>query len=330
MNTDVEDLLRSGMEQFTTEVRAPAGLAEAAGRRQRQRRRRVVARTAVACGTVAVTAAAVALVVVTGGSRAPAPGTALSPAQARTVAYVTRRVEAALASENLVFVARSDNETTGNYVTWAYGPRSRWEAFTSSSCGHVLANGNCTNRGGSEPVWAQGTALVGGRLVGAYVTYFDHRYSLSPRVPQLRPWQASACSTNAALSLAAPIIPTVHWSSYIHATLACGAASVTGHVRVDGVETTEITGKPDTVKLSAGYTKVVKAKFATVRWTLYVSPATYLPVRMVGSTQTYGDGSSYTSSFVTNVQWLPATPANVAKALVTIPPGFHRYFGLDQ
>ena len=30
---------------------------------------------------------------------------------------------------------------------------------------------------------AQGTALVGGKLVGAYVTYFDHKYSLSPLRP---------------------------------------------------------------------------------------------------------------------------------------------------
>ena len=27
---------------------------------------------------------------------------------------------------------------------------------------------------------------------------------------------------------------------------------------------------------------------------------------------------------MTNVQWLQPTPANMARALVTIPPGFHR------
>jgi hypothetical protein len=305
MNTDVEELLRDGMERLTADVRAPAGLASEAGRLHRRRR---AARTAVACGTAAVTAAAVALAVVTSGAHRAPSGTALSPAQARTVAYVTRRVENALATESLVFVGRSDTKVMGDYVTWAYGPRNRWEAFTGSS----------------EPYWSQGTAVVGGKLVGAYVTYFDHRYSLWPLGSQ----PVSACSTNAALSMAAPIIPTTHWTSYIDATLACGSATVTGHVKIDGVETTKITGKPVTVKLSAGYAKAVKAKFATARWTLYVSPTTYLPVRMVGSTQTYGgSGGSYTSSFVTNVQWLPATPANVAQALVTIPPGFHRFFG---
>jgi hypothetical protein len=268
----------------------------------------------VACGAAAAIAAGVAF-----GTAGSGSGTA----QARTVAYVTARVENALATQNLVFVGRSDNKM-GDYVTWAYGPRNRWESFSGSSCGHVLANGSCTHHGGSEPVWAQGTALVGGKLVSAYVTYFDHRYSLAPVSSQ----PTSACSTSAALSVAAPVIPTTHWSSYIDATLACGAATVTGHVKINGVETTKITGKPVTVKLAPGYAKVVHAKFATARWTLYVDSTSYLPVRMAGSTQTYGGSAGrYTSSGVTNVQWLPATPANAAKALVTIPPGFHQFTG---
>jgi hypothetical protein len=316
MNTDVEDLLRDGMERFTTKVHAPVGLVGRAGRLHRQRRRRLVARATVACGAAAAIAAGMTFAAAGGNAGRGA-------AQARTVAYVTSRVEKALATQNLVFVGRSYSKT-GDYVTWAYGPRNRWEAFSGSACGHVLANGACTNHGGSKPVWAQGTALVGGKLVYAYVTYFDRRYSLS----QLRPPQASGCSTTSALSMSAPVIPTTHWTSYIDATLACGAATVTGHVTINGVETTKITGKPVTVKLSAGYAKVVHAKFATARWTLYVDSATYLPVRMAGSTKTYGGSAGrFTSSGVTNVQWLPATSANAAKALVTIPPGFHRFYG---
>jgi hypothetical protein len=296
MNTDVEELLRDGMERFTAQVHAPAGLAGGAGRLRRQHRRRLAARTVVACGAAAAIVAGVT-VAATAGSGA---------AQAQTVAYVTKRVENALATEKLVFAGRSDGKM-GNYVTWAYGPRSRWEEFA-----------------GSRPYWAQGTALVGGKLVGAYVTYFDRRYSLSP----LGAPEASACSTTDALSMGAPVIPTTHWTAFIDATLACGAASVTGHVWIDGMETTKITGKPVTVKLSAGYSKVVRQKFATARWTLYVNPATYLPVRMYGSTETFGgSAASATSSFVTNVRWLPATRANIARALVTIPPGYQRFYG---
>jgi hypothetical protein len=318
MNGNVEELLRDGMERFTADVRAPAELASEAGRLHRRHRRRV--RTAVAGGTAAVAAVTAAAVALAFGPGAAARQ-AGSPAQARTVAYVTKRVENALASENLVYVGRSDSKITGDYVTWAYGPRSRWEAYSNG--GEAITPSGV--RPWKGPYWVQGTALVGGKLVGAYVTYFDHRYSLWP----LKPQPGSVCSKNAAFGMAAPIIPTTHWSSYIGATLACGAATVTGHVKIDGVETTEITGKPDTVKLSAGYSKVVNEKFATARWTLYVDPVTYLPVRMVGSTETFGGSAgSTTSTFVTNVQWLQPTRANVAQTLVTIPPGFHRFYGL--
>jgi hypothetical protein len=304
MNTDVEDLLRDGMERFTEEVRAPAGLAGGAGRLHRQHRRRLAARATVACGAAAAIAA--------GATFAASGGSAGSgAAQARTVAYVTKHVENALASENLVFVGRSDGNFWGTAITWAYGNRNRFETFTNSG----------------RPYWASGTALVDGKLTYTYVTYFDHRYSLSP----LASPPASACSTNVALSMGGPMIPTTaaDLSAFIDATLACAAATVNGHVKIDGVETTEIIGKPVTVKLSAGYAKTVHEKRATARWRMYVNPTTYLPVRMYGSTEAFGGkGGSTLSSSVTNVRWLPATPANTAKALVTIPPGFHRFYGL--
>jgi hypothetical protein len=322
MKTDAEELLRDGMERFTAGVRAPGGLA---GTVAAMRRRRRATRTAVACGTAAVTAAAVALVVVSGGTA----GSGVSPAQAREMAYVTKRVENALASENLVFYGQSSSKTWGNTVTWAYGSRNRFEEYWPTADyrdrvvnGQHLWDFPPQDRG--LPYLAQGTALVGGKLVGAYVTYFDRRYSLSPLGSQ----PTSACSTNAALSMGAPIIPTTRWSAFINATLACGAASVTGHVVINGVETTEITGKPITVRLSPGYAKTVHEKWATARWTLYVDPTTYLPVRMDGSTESFGGSAGdQTSSAVTNVRWLPATPANKAQALVTIPPGFRQYTG---
>jgi hypothetical protein len=130
------------------------------------------------------------------------------------------------------------------------------------------------------------------------------------------------CPTTAALEMGGPPLPTNHWSAFINATLACGAATVTGHVRIDGVDTTKITGSV-TVRLSAGYAKVVREKWARARWTLYVDPRTYLPVRMYGSTETFGGPAGSTRfASVTDVQWLRPTAANIAKTLVTIPPGF--------
>jgi hypothetical protein len=286
----------------------PAGTRRGRGRRHLARlagdhRRRVAVTAAVTAvaAVAAVTAVAVALVAA-GGTAAR---TGSSPASTRTMAYVTRHVENALASENLVFVGRSYSNIWGSGVTWAHGSRDRFD--DSSDSGLFLA---------------RGTALVGGKLVDAYVTYPDRKYSLSPVTSQ----SASACSASAAVGMGVPVIPTTHWTAFVNSTLACGAASVTGHVLINGVETTKITGKPVTVRLSspkdAGFGIY---KWATARWILYVNPGTYLPVRIYGSTEEFGGTSGpFTSSFVTNVQWLPATRANIAKTLLTIPPGFHR------
>ncbi len=286
--------------------------------RARRVRRAVAVRAAVACGTAAAVAAAV--LAATGGTGGA------GGAGARAVAYVTRRVQQALANENLVYVGRSDSSTWGNNVTWAYGSRSRWELFwpTADHRDRVV-NG--------QRLWdfppqlrgqlfsAEGTALVGGKLVSAYVTYDDREYSLSGLAP--RP--ASACSATDALSMGGLPAVSIHWSAFIGATLACGAATVTGHVRIDGEETTKITGKPVTVKMPAGQARAAGAKWATARWTLYVNPTTYLPVRMYGSTETFGGPArTWMSSSVTDVQWLPPTAANIANTLVTIPPGFRR------
>jgi hypothetical protein len=308
---------REFLDQVHMERPVTALVARAHARRRRQ----------VVSGGVAVSAAAaLALVLVTGGQpvlgRTPgsAPGSA---AQAHTVAYVVKRVETALTNTQMVFRGFTHGPD-GPSVAWAYGQRNRWVELTGTQCGHPLPNGDCTHRGGSEPYLSDGTALVHGKLTSAYVTYFDRRYSLS------KIWTppTSACSARAALEMDSPVIPTAHWSSFIHTTLACGAASVTGHVRVDGVETTRITGKPVTDKLSPGYARYSHERWDRVTWTVYVNPSTYLPVRIYAASHMFGGPmAAYTSWLVTDVRWLPPTRANIAKATVTIPRGFHRWRG---
>ena len=145
MNADVEELLREGMERFTTGVRAPVGLAGAA---VRLRRRRRAARAAVACGAVAVIA--VAAIAVTGVA-VGAPGRpGGGPARARTAAYVISRVETALATERLVL--RGHTTSGGGWApatAWVYGARTRFVEFTGRGCGHAAPGGSCTHHGGS-------------------------------------------------------------------------------------------------------------------------------------------------------------------------------------
>ena len=290
--------------------------------RARARQRRQVLTGGAAVSAVAAIAVLLATAGQPGSSQAP-PVASGSTSGAQTTAYVVKRVETALASTRMVF--RGTSNSMGQLsVTWAYGKRSRFVEFTGKECGHALTSGGCTHRGGSERYLANGTTFVHGKLTGVYVTYFNRRYSLS-RVWTPRPTRARRGRNGGGR----PGVATAHWSAFIHATLACGAARVTGHVLINGVETTKISGKPVTVKLSPGYAKVIHEKWARSYWTLYVDPTTYLPVRMSGSARMFGGPmASYTSSSVTDVRWLKPTRANIAKATITIPPGFHRWWGL--
>ena len=56
-----------------------------------------------------------------------------------------------------------------------------------------------------------------------------------------------------------------------------------------------------------------------------MNPTTYLPVRIVSATSTFGGPRASTrNAAVTDVRWLRPTAGNTARATVTIPPGFHR------
>ena len=320
MNTGFEELVRDSMERFTEDLRVPADLAGKA-HGAHQRRRRFAGTAVVALGTAAVTTAAVIAAAVprTGGVT-----------NAQTTAYVIKRVQNALAAENFVIQGQATSTMTvsihgrrvtsdnGPTMSWSYGDRSRFVEFTGNDCRHALSDGSCTHRGGSQLYLANGTALIGGKLTGAHVTYFDHKYSLYP-VGQTG---VKACSRTAQLGLGAPSVTMPNWPAFIKAMLGCGEATVTGHARIGGVETTVISGSID-VPLPKGYARTVRETRDRVRYTLYVDSTTYLPVRAYGSDETYGGaGGPTTSVSVTNVQWLPPTTANIAKALVTIPPGY--------
>jgi hypothetical protein len=316
MNTEVEDLLRDGMERFTGDVSAPAGLARAAGALHR---RRVAIRATLASSAATVIAVSAVIVVVA------VAGASSGRTEAQTVAYLTSQIRQAVASENMVYVGRTTG-TFGPSTVWAYGKQSNWaEYWPTADYRDRVVNGQRLwdfppqDRG--KVYSADGTARVGGKLMGAYVVYPDKKYTLSRQLPA----QGSACTTTGDLELGGPAVVGVNWKSFIEQMLACGAASETGRVRVDGVETTKITGKPVTVRLAPAYGRAVRENWVTVRWALYVNPATYLPVRIVGSTKSYGGAAGATiSSAVTNVQWLRPTKANIAKTMVTIPPGFQQ------
>jgi hypothetical protein len=84
------------------------------------------------------------------------------------------------------------------------------------------------------------------------------------------------------------------WPGFIRSQLACGAYTIVGHQVIDGI---------DAIKLAG----------STPGWiTLWVDPATYLPIQVT-------DGAVQ-SEF----QWLPASAANLAQLNVVVPAGFQQ------
>jgi len=302
MNEDVERLVREGLDRLAATTQAPPGLVAKA--RRRCFRQRLAVGSALASGTAAV--AAVAVIAATGAAGVAGPSGNSAAIHARTEAYaVLQHVQRAIAGQrNRVMDGQSVGGTPGirgndYYDTWSYRSAQRFEEFAPAK----------------KPFMAAGTAEIHGRLRFVYVNYYNRTWMNEPLGPS-----SGACTKGSRLSLGGPAPAIQDWPSYLGTLLGCGDASVTGRVWINGVHTIRITGVPVRTRLPKG---MVKATKAGVQFTLYVNPATYLPVRVVSSTTSYGGGARRsTYATTTNIRWLPPTAANVAKTIVTIPRGF--------
>jgi hypothetical protein len=267
------------------------------------RRRRRLVRVTGGLAAAAVVAAVPVLGAVTGSG-----GT--GPVLLQTTAYVVSHIEKAVAGENYVLHAETvvtgagaGSGGGGRAVTWAYRGRRRYEQYRPGS-GQLETD--------------SGTAVIAGKLSGVLVTYQPGTWYRMP----LDAFTAGPVNGCGAHALAAEGGNPPDWPSFIRATLACGAAAVAGHARVNGAETIKVSSN---VTVAAGDGS--RGGRLRVRYTLYVNPATYLPVRMVsGPVLRLHGGQQSPASFssVAGFQWLPPTAANVAKVGVPIPAGFRQ------
>ena len=135
MNTDVEELLREGMERYTADLRAPAGLTYLVARRRRKR----LAVRSLTAGAVALAAGAAALAV------AVVPGVNGAGGTAVDAAYVIKNVSNALSAAEPGTIAQMTVTTSGPALPgvksttttaeeWSNG--SEWRSVTYSSPGH--------------------------------------------------------------------------------------------------------------------------------------------------------------------------------------------------
>ena len=309
MNTDVEDLLREGMERFTADLRAPAGLTHRAARRRRPRlalRLAATAATALTAGAVALAAAGV-------------PG--LRHHGVDTTAYVVQRVSSALSAAGPGQIAQMTVTTTrgapvpgGTTATttaeeWSYG--GQWRSVTNSPSGH--------------PVYDEGfSASSGYTLVNYQKRTWTRLPGTSPALPWLGPlpglglpvaqgFGAHGCQPVIAAVplLFRPGLPGIGFSasslpaaSALRNAISCGTLEVAGRQRVDGIEAIKLTSRPD----------------SPISETIWVTPSTYLPVRVV-TRSAFGQPVLQQTA---DISWLPPTAQNLAELTVPVPAGYRQ------
>jgi hypothetical protein len=274
----------------------PAGEIIARAHRRRVRRRAASGAT----GVLALAAgAAVVLTALPPASHPAAPGPALA------TSYVVHRVEDAFANDGQVMrQTRSldapssggaeffDGRPSYQSVTWGYQGRNSTETFGAH--GQLQAT--------------MGTGIVNGKLRGVQVDYILHQWELIPGVLSGAP--VNACTSTGFLDAIGD--PATNWPALIVRTLACGGYKMVGYADINGAETVKISGWR---AIGTGSTE------STNTVTLYVSPSTYLPVQI---TLSIGGPGLHTTLTAFDIQWLPPTAANRARASVTVPCGYQQ------
>jgi len=297
MSTDVEDLLREGMERFTADLHAPVGLTCQIARR---RRRRFALRAMT--GGVAVLAAGAAALAVIALPRVNGTG---QPAV--DAAYVVRNVSDALTAAEPGTIAQMTVTTSGgpNGTTtaeeWSNG--EQWRSVTYSSSGQPVYDEGYSTKSGytlvSYPTktWARqaGLGLPYAPFSGAPPSVKNGCGRALGAFPVLFRLGLPGTSTSAS-SLPSTV------AEALRTAVSCGTLAVAGHQRVDGTETIKLTSRPDSL----------------ISETIWVDPSSYLPVRVTVRSAAGHSPVQQTADFT----WLPPSTQNQAKLRVPIPAGF--------
>jgi len=286
---------------------APAGLLDPADTTARAGRprasRRQLALRAAAGAAAALTAGAVALVAVI----VPGAGHNSSGRSADDTAYVVKRVYSALSAAGPGTVAQMTVTTRNAAVSggttsaitaeeWSYD--DRWRAVTYSAAGQHL--------------YDEGFSTASAYTVVSYRTRTWARQRRSGGPAKLAPGPRGCEREVAPLPLPQPGLPgtlSAGWqpatvAEALRAAVSCGALAVAGRQRVDAVTAIKLTSRPDSV----------------ISETVWVSPGTYLPVRVIIRPAAGQQGPWQTA----DITWLPPTAQNLARLTVPVPAGFRR------
>ncbi len=138
-------------------------------------------------------------------------------------------------------------------------------------------------------------------LVGRAARSWYYPLSMSaPAAPPVTCQGSSQAIYNGPALMSWTQASSARWTALIREALSCGLFQLDGRQAVDGVDALRLVATPDEVQLQQGAHEV-----------LWVSPRTFLPVRM-----SFGRGAA-----AADFRWLPPTGANLATLLVTVPHG---------
>ena len=300
MRTDLEELLRDGLDRLTAEAELPSGLAARAMRGHRQRRVRV--RASGAAGTALATAAVAVIAVSavgepTGLGKGPV-GAGGHHMRYQTLAYVTNRIEQALAGTKAQIMVFSRHGTGAAFSggsaplirSWSYGNVTKTRKDAGGVATSLLTVGN-----------GKSTSIL-------FVNYTAKTWSRETHrsVRTLRPIRAFTYAKNVCVGPAddEPGYDSGLWPQFVSSSLACGGFRIAGRATVSGVTEFKIVGTA----------RDLDAKF--VPQVMWVSAKTYLPVRIV-----YPWGYD-------QISWLRPTAANKGLLQLQVPPGFRHVAGV--
>jgi hypothetical protein len=245
-----------------------------------------------------------------------------------------------------ITVTRTVELTTGKTVTttakeWSYG--DQWRSVTNSPSGKPLydegfsASSVYTLVSFQTRTWARQRGLgrpnapVSDALgLGFSPAPLSSPIGLgSPVVPAPSPAGASLAYGNVVLPRSCgPVVAALPWlflpglpgygfsasslpaARALRNAISCGALTVAGRQRVDGIDTIKLTSRPH----------------SPIAETVWVTLHTYLPVRVI--VRSNGGrpvaGVSAVRQQTADITWLPPTAQNRANLTVSIPPGFRR------
>lgn len=314
MNTDLEELLREGIDRLADGTSVSPGLAARA--RQRHHRRQVKVRAAAAGGTAVLAAAAIFATTIGASGTPPRPAGEFS---AQTTAYVMSRTERALgaAAGKLVEQLRLAEHagafytptllTPGRTVGAGALPKSRLTRLTLWSYhGRVRLEGSAANGKLLIDTGPTTATRPAGRQPASRRVLVD--YPAGKSFHPVGKWGDSLVRLSCRLSGSlleswGPASPAQS-TALIREALGCHLFRLDGRQRVDGIDAVRLVSTRHMLP-------------ASEQMDLWVNPRTYLPVRV----QWNQSPLPWNRGGVIDFTWLPPTPANLAKLRVSVPAG---------